>query len=70
MTFQELLASTKPVITRKEAASALGCDPRLISRGIKENKIKAFPLGRKILIPREPFIVLFLGEDWRKNLGL
>lgn len=65
MTFQDLMASTEAVITRTDAASALRCDPRLISRGIRENKIPHITLGRRVLILREPFIAMFVGNDWR-----
>jgi hypothetical protein len=67
MTFQDLMASTEAVITRTDAASALHCDPRLISRGIRENKIPHITLGRRVLILREPFIAMFVGTDWRNQ---
>jgi hypothetical protein len=67
MTFQDLMASTEAVITRTDAASALHCDPRLISRGIRENKIPHITLGRRVLILREPFIAMFVGTNWRNQ---
>lgn len=70
MSFEDLLLSTEAVITRTEAASALHCDPRLISRGIRENKIPHITLGRRVLILREPFIALFTGSDWSGKNGL
>lgn len=59
MSFQDILVSNEPVITRSDAAAALKCDPRLISRGIRENKIPHIKLGRRVLILREPFIAIF-----------
>lgn len=67
MTFQDLMASTEAVITRTDAASALHCDPRLISRGIRENKIPHITLGRRVLILREPFIAMFVGTNWKNQ---
>lgn len=59
MSFQDLMDSKEPVISRADAASALKCDPRLISRGISENKIPHIKLGRRVMILREPFIAIF-----------
>lgn len=59
MSFQDLMLSTEPVISRADAASALKCDSRLISRGIRDNKIPHIKLGRRVLILREPFIAIF-----------
>lgn len=69
MSFEDLMLSTEAVITRSDAASALHCDPRLISRGIRENKIPHITLGRRVLILREPFIALFTGSDWSNKNG-
>jgi hydrogenase-4 membrane subunit HyfE len=65
MTFQDLMVSTEAVITRTDAASALHCDPRLISRGIRENKIPHITLGRRVLILRAPFVEMLMATDWR-----
>lgn len=70
MSFEDLMLSTEAVITRSDAASALHCDPRLISRGIRENKIPHITLGRRVLILREPFIALFTGTDWSSKNGI
>ncbi|WP_282826929.1 excisionase family DNA-binding protein [Gulosibacter sediminis] len=50
---------TTPAITRTQAASYLGVDPRTISAGIKAGTIPAVRLGSKVLIPREKFLALF-----------
>lgn len=47
------------VITRKEAAEALGVDPRTITTSINEGTIPHVKLGRRIVIPREKFLALF-----------
>lgn len=39
------------VITRKEAAEALGVDPRTITTSIKEGTIPHVKLGRRIVYP-------------------
>lgn len=47
------------VITRQEAARALGVDPRTITVGIEDGTIPSDQLGRRVVIPRETFLVLF-----------
>lgn len=47
------------VITRKEAAEALGVDPRTITTSINDGTIPSVKLGRKVVIPREKFLALF-----------
>ena len=47
------------VITRKEAAEALGVDPRTITTSINEGTIPHVKLGRRIVIPREKFLAPF-----------
>ncbi len=47
------------VITRKEAAEALGVDPRTITTSINEGTIPSVRLGRRVVIPREKFLALF-----------
>ena len=69
MSFEDLMLSTEAVITRSDAASALHCDPRLISRGIRENKIPHIKLGRRVLILRKPFVELFMDSDWGAKSG-
>lgn len=46
------------VVTRQEAAEALGVDPRTIMVGI-EGTIPSVKIGRRIVIPREKFLALF-----------
>ena len=47
------------VIPRKEAAEALGVDPRTITTSINEGTIPHVKLGRRIVIPREKLLALF-----------
>lgn len=58
-TLEGLRASTALTITRKDAAAALGVDPRTVTVGIEEGTIPAIKLGRRRLIPRERFLKLF-----------
>ncbi|WP_197491786.1 helix-turn-helix domain-containing protein [Microbacterium sp. H83] len=50
------------VITRKEAAEALGVDPRTITTSINEGTIPSVRLGRRVVIPREKFLALFADD--------
>ena len=70
MVFEELLKSTEAVISRKDAASVLGCDPRQVSKAIKAGKIPSIPLGKREYILREPFIALLMGQGWGGNRGI
>lgn len=47
------------VITRTEAAQALGVDPRTITAGIENGTLPSVKLGRRVVIPREKFLRLF-----------
>lgn len=62
-TLDDLKSSTAIGITMKDAASALGVDPRTISAGIKEGSIPGIKLGRRVIIPREKFLKLFEAAD-------
>lgn len=50
------------VITRKEAAEALGVDPRTITVSIEDGTIPSVKLARRVVIPREKFLALFASE--------
>ncbi|GAB2562859.1 helix-turn-helix domain-containing protein [Leucobacter ruminantium] len=58
-TLASLRASKALTITRKEAAAALGVDPRTVTVGIEDGTIPAIKLGRRIVIPRAKFLALF-----------
>jgi len=51
------------VITRNEAAAALGVDPRTVTASIENGTIPSVKLGRRVVIPREKFLKLFDPND-------
>ncbi|HEY0246624.1 MAG TPA: helix-turn-helix domain-containing protein [Gryllotalpicola sp.] len=59
VTIDELQESRSVVITRSEAASALGVDPRTVTIAIENGDIPSVRLGRRVVIPREKFLRLF-----------
>ncbi len=59
VTIDQLRASRQAVITRTEAAAALGVDPRTVTIGIENGSIPSIKLGRRVVIPREKFLRLF-----------
>ena len=59
VTIDTLRDSRSLVITRTEAAAALGVDPRTVTAGIEEGTIPAVKLGRRLVIPREKFLKIF-----------
>jgi excisionase family DNA binding protein len=64
MTITELIYSDKGTISPAEAADALGCDPRTVSRAIAAGTVPAVPMGRRKFIPIAPFLELF-GLTWQ-----
>lgn len=50
------------VITRQEAAEALGVDPGTITVGIEDGTIPSVKIGRRVVIPREKFLALFADD--------
>lgn len=59
VTVEMLRESRSLVITRAEAAAALGVDPRTVTAGIENGSIPSVKLGRRVVIPREKFLRLF-----------
>lgn len=59
VTLDDLRASRSVVITRADAAAALGVDPRTITASIDNGSIPSVRLGRRVVIPRERFLRLF-----------
>ncbi len=59
ITMDQLRESRSLIITRTEAAHALGVDPRTVTAGIDNGTIPAVKLGRRVVIPREKFLRLF-----------
>lgn len=63
ITIDSLRGSRSLVITRTEAAAALGVDPRTVTAGVENGTIPAVRLGRRLVIPREKFLRLFDPDD-------
>ncbi len=59
VTIETLRESRSLVITRTEAAQALGVDPRTVTAGVENHTIPSVRLGRRVVIPREKFFRLF-----------
>ena len=59
VTIEMLRNSRSLVITRTEAAHALGVDPRTVTAAIESGTIPSVRLGRRVVIPREKFLRLF-----------
>lgn len=59
ITLDDLRKSSDVAITRTTAAAALGVDPRTVTAGIENGTIPSVRLGRRVLIPRLPFLELF-----------
>lgn len=62
-TIDTLRGSRSLVITRTEAAAALGVDPRTVTAGVENGTIPSVKLGRRVVIPREKFLKLFDPDD-------
>lgn len=63
LSLETLRSSRSLVISRTDAAAALGIDPRTVTAGIENGTIPSVKLGRRVLIPREKFLRLFDPED-------
>jgi excisionase family DNA binding protein len=63
VTVDTLRSSRSLVISRTEAAAALGVDPRTVTAGIENGTIPAVKLGRRLVIPREKFLKIFDPDD-------
>jgi excisionase family DNA binding protein len=59
VTVEMLRESRSLVITRAEAAAALGVDPRTVTAGVENGSIPSVKLGRRVVIPREKFLRIF-----------
>jgi excisionase family DNA binding protein len=63
VTVDTLRGSRSLVITRTEAAAALGVDPRTVTAGVENGTIPSVRLGRRLVIPREKFLRIFDPDD-------
>lgn len=58
MDLLDLKRSTAATISRSDAASLLGVDPRTITEGIKAGQIPSVHVSRRVAIPREPLLTM------------
>ena len=58
-TWAELRTTDREVLNRAEVASLLAVDPRTVDHAIEDGTIPAVRLGRRVLIPRRPFLETF-----------
>lgn len=56
---EELRNSSELAFTVAKVARALGVDERTVSGAVQRGELPSVTLGRRVLIPREPFIALF-----------
>ena len=50
-------------LTRTQCADALGVDVRTVTRSVEDGSIPSVRIGRRVLIPRIPFLALFGAAD-------
>lgn len=62
MNFKDLNNSAKAAIRPTDAAAILEVDPRTVLRAIEEGTIPSIRVGRRVLIPRLPFLRMLTGE--------
>lgn len=62
-TLEEAKVATAAVLTRNEVAGILRVNPRTVTEGIRQGTIPAIRVGRRIVIPREPFVAMFTRPD-------
>ncbi len=58
MTLAQARKSENAALTRAEVSEILDVDPRTVTRAIEAGEIPYIRLGRRVLVPREPFIAL------------
>lgn len=63
MTLDELRESPAATITKATAAEVLDIDPRTLGRGIEDGTIPSIRIGRRVVIPREPFVRMLTGAE-------
>ena len=55
-TWAELRTTDREVLNRAEVAALLTLDPRTVDHATKDGTIPAVHTGRRVLIPRRPFL--------------
>ena len=71
MTLQQIMDCTKEMLTPKDVAEVLGCDPYTINVQVKQDIAAGvnsfgFPIskiGTRVRIPRRAFLRFVLGEE-------
>jgi hypothetical protein len=71
MTLQQIIDSTKEMLTPKDVAEVLGCDPYTINVQVRQDIAAGvnsfgFPIskiGTRVRIPRRAFLRFVLGEE-------
>lgn len=65
LTLDEVRASECAVISVKDAATLLACNPRTVTAAlsIHGGDIPARRVGRRVVIPREPFLAWLTGGE-------
>ena len=58
-TWAEQRSSDREVLNRTEIAALLAPDPRTVDHAIEDGTIPAVHVGRRVLIPRRPFLRAF-----------
>lgn len=56
-----LRASTRATLTVAEVAELLEVDHRTVLRAIRDEQLPSIPVGRRILVPREPLLAMLTG---------
>ena len=70
MTLEQIMQSQKEMLTPKDVAEVLGCDPYSINVQVKEDITKGvnsfgfsvLMIGTRVKIPRRAFLRFMLGE--------
>ncbi|MDH6283279.1 excisionase family DNA-binding protein [Prescottella agglutinans] len=59
LTIEDIKAMKTVAITKTQAAQAMGVDPRTATGAVEDGSIPSVRIGRRVLIPRIPFLALF-----------
>lgn len=60
---REVRQSTRATLSVSEVADVLNVDPRTVSSAIAAGELPSVKLGRRLLIPREPFLSILDGKE-------
>lgn len=62
LTLADVRKSTAAALTQTQVAAVLQVDRRTVGRAITEGTLPSVRFGRRVLIPREPFLEMFSGK--------